>query len=730
MEEQAVHGAQTLLEALPVVLCVGALTSVIFQRLKQPVVFGYLIAGLIVGPHVPIPLVADAEVVHALSELGVILLMFALGLEFRFKKLLEVGPTAGIVAVIETSIMGWLGFSAGRFFGFGSLESVFLGAIVAISSTTIIAKVFAEQKVGGRLRELVLGILIVEDLIAILLMTTLTAVATGSGMSIGDLALTIAKLAAFLAVLIVGGMLVVPRFIRAVIGLKVPETTLVASVGICFAGAALAGAAGYSVALGAFIAGSLVAESGEGKRIEHLTQPVRDMFAAIFFVSVGMLIDPRLIAANWQLTLVLSVVVVVGKIIGVSLGAFVTGNGNRTSLQAGMSLAQIGEFSFIIAALGMKLNATGSVLYPVAVTVSAITTLTTPTLVRISSKAANKLDHLLPERLQTFSTLYASWIDQLRRARATPATGVRRLVGLLVVDAVGLTVVIIAASIFFDTARKRIEEFLGIDANWSRMVVLLAGAVVVVPLLVGVVQVARRLGTNLAERALPHGAMGKLDLSATPRRALVVTLQLGIVALVGVPFVTLTQPFVPGVSGAIVLATLAVVLGVLFWRRANDLQGHVRAGAHVLVEALAMQAHQSLPAIEATYNAPSSSTTTTTSSSSSSPPPAPPSPSSEMPLALGLGEPGTVTLQTGSPAIGKTLSSLDVRGRTGATVLAILRDNLGHDPTPTEVLHVGDVLALIGNADAIASARSLLSPPPPPGVAGEDDDDEHEAEAT
>ncbi|HET9452059.1 MAG TPA: cation:proton antiporter, partial [Aggregicoccus sp.] len=254
---------------LALILCVAAVTTVLFRRLRQPVILGYLLAGLIIGPHTPIPLVAEPQVAHTLSELGVILLMFSLGLEFHLRKLLRVGRSAGIIAVIECSLLIWLGYVAGRAFGWTSSESIFTGALIAISSTTIIIKAFAEQGLRGRLTELVFGILIVEDLIAILLLAVLTAVGTGSGLSAGALAATLGKLAAFLVGLVGVGLFIIPRMVRAILKLDRPETTLVASVGICFALALLARAFGDPVALGAFLGGSLVAESGEGKQVAH-----------------------------------------------------------------------------------------------------------------------------------------------------------------------------------------------------------------------------------------------------------------------------------------------------------------------------------------------------------------------------------------------------------------------------------------------------------------------------
>ena len=687
------HGAHDLIKALAMVLCVAAVTSVIFQRLRQPVVLGYIIAGLIIGPHVPIPLIADAAIVQTLSELGVILLMFSLGLEFSLRKLLQVGLTAALTAIIQCSLMIWLGFIVGRALGWTATESIFTGAIIAISSTTIIAKAFDEQGIQGKLREIVVGVLIVEDLIAILLMATLTAIATGAGLSAGQLTVTIGRLAAFLVGLVVVGLMVVPRGVRAVQRLKRPETTLVASIGLCFAVALLAQEFGYSVALGAFLAGSLVAESGEEKAIEHLVQPVRDMFAAIFFVSVGMIIDPGLIAQHWVAVVVLTWVVILGKLVGVSVGVFLTGNGTRTAIQSGLSLAQIGEFSFIIAGLGLSLNATGQFLYPVAVAVSAITTLTTPFLIRAAGPVANLVDRKLPKPLQTFAALYGSWVENLRAARPRQTAGarIRRMVRLLLLDATLLAIIVIGTSLYLGRLTAAIESRVGLEEAMARPLVIGLAAALAAPFCVGVVRLARGLGMLLAEAALPPKAQGKLDLAAAPRRALVVTLQLTIFLLVGAPLVALTQPFLPGFLGAAVLLLLLVVLGVGFWRSTTNLQGHVRAGSQVIIEALAAQSHVRSAGTH--------------------------SDSLEKlhPVLPGLGEPTSIQLEGTSPAVGRTLAELNLRGMTGATVLAIRRGEAGVViPTAREQLQAGDVLALAGTHDAIDAARAVLTGSAPP----------------
>jgi CPA2 family monovalent cation:H+ antiporter-2 len=679
------------LRSLTVVLAVAAITTVVFQRLRQPVVLGYIIAGLIVGPHVPIPLVADPEIVRTLSELGVILVMFSLGLEFSLPKLVRVAPTAGVTAVIESSLMAWLGFLTGRLFGWTLLESVFAGAIVAISSTTIIAKVFDEQRVGMRLRELVVGILLIEDLIAIVFIAVLTAVATGVALSTGALTGTIGRLAMFLVALLGVGILVVPRFIRFVTRIGRSETTLVASVGICFTMAYVAQQAGYSVALGAFLAGSLVAESGHSEEVERLVEPLRDVFAAIFFVSVGMLIEPALVAQHWGAVAVLTLVVIAGKIVGVSVGAFLTGTGTRTSVQAGMSMAQIGEFSFIIAGLGLTLGATRTFLYPVAVTVSAITALTTPWLIRAAAPAAEWIDRQLPRPLQTFAALYGAWLERLQATSAAGRSqGTGRLVRLLILDAAVLSALIIGVALQLDSATRWLQGAFGLAAGVARALVVGGAAAASWPLVVGIGRLSRGLGRALAESALPRVA-GKADMDLAPRRTLGVTLQLAVVLITGMVVLALTQVVLPGYSGPLVLGLVLAGFGVAIWRSVRDLEGHVRAGAQAVVAALGKYARAGSPAPDdgalADVNR----------------------------LLPGLGAPVAIRIDPASACIGQSLAELNLRGRSGATVLAISRSGESIAvPSAGERLQAGDVLALAGTHEAIEAAKVLLRPAPSP----------------
>jgi CPA2 family monovalent cation:H+ antiporter-2 len=692
--------AHLFLQNLAVVLCVAAVATVVFQRLHQPVVFGYLLAGMIIGPHIPVPLVADPQTVRTLSELGVILLMFSLGLEFSFRKLVQVSQKAGAVAVFECSIMISIGYLAGQLLGFTRMESVFAGALIGISSTTIIVKAFQEQKVKGRVSELVFGILIIEDLIAIFLLAILTTLSRSGAISPSDIAVTAVRLAMFLVGLIGVGLLVVPRAIRLVHRLGQPETTLVASIGICFAAALLALSFGYSVALGAFIAGSLIAESGHESEIEELVRPVRDVFAAIFFVSVGMIFEPATVVEHWRAVLTLTLAVILGKTLSVTTGAFLAGHGRRTSMKAGMSVAQIGEFSFIIAGVGVTSGVIGAHMYPVAIAVSAITTLTTPLLIRLSNRAAESIDHWLPEPIQTIAALYASWIERVRSAPRAPTgrSATHRVIRIILLDAVLLIAVVIGANLEIDRLTAMGVELTGLSSERVRVLVALAGGVIIVPLMYGVITSARALGRILALRAFPSVASGKVDPADAPRRALLIVVQIAVVIAVGIPVVAITQPFLPPHQGLAVLAVLTLILFLALWRNAANLQGHARAGAQIIASALGKQ-------MASTDDGAASLDTM--------------KPLDVNAFVPGLGEPVAIRVSPESLAAGRSLASLNLRGATGATVLAIRR-GVEQIPNPLgrEVIRAGDLLAIAGAREALAVARGVLAPDLPRGIDG------------
>lgn len=663
------------------VLVAAGLTSALFQRLRWPLVAGYLLAGILIGPSLPLSLVQDREIIQLLSELGVVLLMFSLGLELRLRQLARAVSTAGFSMALEVGLMLALGYAAGQALGWSPLASLFTGATVAISSTSIVSQVFREQRIAGSLREGVLGVLVFEDLAVILLIALLTAASQGQSLSGADLAWLIIRLAAVLLVFLVVGMMLVPRAVRLVGGLRRDETMVVVAAGLCFGFAWLAARAGFSVALGAFLAGVLAAESGLARIIEHQVQPLRDMFAAIFFVAIGMQFDPQVSLDSWRVILGFAALVLAGKTVGVTLGMFLTGRGVREAVQSGLSLAQIGEFSFVIAAIGVGSGAAPPLLAAIAISVSVFTAFISPFLIQRSARLAAWVDSRLPHPVQTAACLYGAWLETVRKTRGDQSRWrwLRQAGGRLAVDASAVALIVIVGSTAGEWISGRIEA-LGWPRAVAPWVARLALAAMVAPFLFGVVRIARQIGMGIARIAIPEPLHGP-DNGRAPRRTLATGLQILVVLLVGVPVVLVTQPFVPGWSGVGSLLVLVALLGWAFYRSAHDLLGHVRAGAELVVAALAKQSHQEVGVIPQARR-----------------------------LLPGLGDFEAVRISPGSEADGKTLGQLSLRGRTGATIVALLR---GEErivfPEADERLAAGDFVAITGSHDAIQSAIPVLS---------------------
>jgi CPA2 family monovalent cation:H+ antiporter-2 len=672
--------SHTFLEDLAMVLCVAAVTTIVFQKIRQPVVVGYLIAGLIVGPNVPIPLLADPERIHTLSELGVILLMFALGLEFSVRKLIRLGPTSGFITALQVGIMIWLGYLCGRALGWTPLESIFTGAILSISSTTIVAKAYDETPVSDRLRELVFGVLLAEDLTAVVELAILTTLASGASVSASLMTVTVARLILFLVAFVGIGFVVVPPLVRFIVRMGRPETTLVAVVGLCFAFAILAERAGYSVALGAFLAGSLVAESGEVGQIEHLVAPLRDVFGAVFFVSVGMMIDPRLIAEHWQALIVLTAAVVGGKMFGVTFASILSGVGTKTSIEAGMSLSQIGEFSFIIAGAGLKTGATRDFLYTLAVAVSAVTTFLTPYMIRSSIPVAEFVSARMPRPLKVLEALYDSWLERIRNVEqpARDAVSIGWPTAAIVSSAVligGILIVNELDPLDVTTTVSNIEHLTYFSAGL--FVDLFALLLCAVPA-AAMYFASRRLATALASRTLTE-----LPASGAPAvSAMVELLQITILLVAAVPLLAIVQPFMAPVEGIGIIVVTIVLLIAVVTRSARRMQGQIRNATRLIAAALG-RAHAG-PDGELSYDVP------------------------------GIGMITPISLRADSEGVGRKLSELDLHTNSGAVVVAIGRgDSEVIVPTGEEILQSGDILELAGSTGAVAAARRLLDSPRP-----------------
>ncbi|MBO4487383.1 MAG: cation:proton antiporter [Bacteroidaceae bacterium] len=396
------HGLPPIINDLALILVLAGVVTLLFKRLKQPLILGYIVAGAICGPHLDIfPSVVDVASVSVWADIGVIFLMFTLGLEFSFRKLIKMGPAPMVAACTIIFCMIGLGSIAGRCFGWDHMNSLFLGGMLAMSSTTVIFK--ALDDMGLRQQKFassVLGALVVEDILGILLMVILSTMAVSNNLQGDELIHSLLRLGLVLVVWFIVGIFLIPTLLRKVRPLMSNETLLIVSLGLCFLMVALAVSSGYSAAFGAFIMGSILAETIEAEKINAVVSSVKDLFGAIFFVSVGMLVDPAIIAQYWLPILVLVLVIVVGQAVFGTMGFLLSGQPLRVAMQCGFSMSQIGEFAFIIASLGMSLGVTDSFLYPVVVAVSVITTFSTPYMIRLAPVAYTRLERHLPTRLQ------------------------------------------------------------------------------------------------------------------------------------------------------------------------------------------------------------------------------------------------------------------------------------------------------------------------------------------
>ena len=398
----------TIITDLAMILLVAGVTTILFKKINQPLVLGYIIAGFITGPNfVFFPTVADKVNVQAWSEIGVIFLLFALGLEFSFYKLKKVGSTAFVSTAVIIFSMLFVGYGVGQLLGWSHMDSIFLGGMLSMSSTAIIIKAFDDLQLREKsFTEVVFGVLIVEDIAGIAMMVILATIAVAtSGISTVELALSVGRLVFFLVLWFVAGMYLIPTFFKKAQKLMTDETLVVVSIGLCLGMVYLATSLGFSSALGAFIMGSLIAEAPNAEHIEHLVSPIKDLFGAVFFVSVGMMVNPALLLDYAVPVAVLVATTILGQLFFSTCGVLAAGQKLHTAVLCGFSLTQIGEFSFILATLGMNLGVTSDFLYPIIVAVSVITTFTTPFFINAAEPAYAKLVSILPQR-------FLDWLER------------------------------------------------------------------------------------------------------------------------------------------------------------------------------------------------------------------------------------------------------------------------------------------------------------------------------
>ncbi|RZF26444.1 cation:proton antiporter [Paraburkholderia sp. UYCP14C] len=561
------HHGIGFIQDLAVVMALAGVVTVLFHRLKQPVVLGYIAAGVIIGPYTPpFQLIHDEQTIQTLGELGVVFLMFSLGLEFSLRKLFKVGATAIVAALSEIVLMLWIGYEIGSAFGWSPMDSLFLGAILAISSTTIIVKALSDLGLKREsFAQLVFGILIVEDILGIAMLVLLTGIAQTGQLSAGLAAVTLGKLLLFMTVSLLVGVLLVPRALNYVARTGSDEMLLVSVLGFCFGFCLLVVKLDYSIALGAFLIGAIMAESRHLHRIEHLIAPLRDAFSAIFFVTIGLMLNPAvMLDYGWPIA-VITLAVIVGKLVSCGLGTFLSGQDARTSMRVGMTVSQIGEFSFIIATLGLTLKVTSGFLYPIAVAVSALTTLTTPYLIRVADPLTRRIARAMPATMSNVFGMYGQWLRSLITARGEPTLigMTRRIVLQIAVNLALVAAIFLAVSYTAPHSGRLLAHWLD-DEQLQRVVQWSVALVVSLPFLVAVYRKTKSLALLLAEVSVQPTTAGRF--TSALRHAIADLVP--IVSMIGVFLLVaaLSGSILPPTGLLVAVLVCAALLLALVWR--------------------------------------------------------------------------------------------------------------------------------------------------------------------
>lgn len=640
-----------LITDLGLILAAAGLVTLIFKWLKQPLVLGYIIAGVLVGPHFSLfPTVTDDESIKVWAEIGVIFLLFSLGLEFSFKKLVKVGAPASITAVFEVVFMLITGYITGILLGWSQMDSIFLGGILSISSTTIIIRAFEELKVKTqKFAGLVFGVLIVEDLVAILILVLLSTLAVSFNFSSSELLISVGKLSFFLILWFIAGIFLIPTLLRRVKRLMNDETMLIVSLALCLLMVIVAVQAGFSQALGAFIMGSILAETVYAEKIEHLIKPVKDLFAAIFFVSVGMLIDPAMLAQYIIPVLIITFITIAGKLLSSMTGALIAGQQLKHSIQAGMSLAQIGEFSFIIATLGLTLGVTSDFLYPIAVAVSAITTFTTPYMMRLSLPLYNVTQKLLPEKVIAALNRYSSGTQAINATSDWRKYLRAYSLNTVLNSVVLISVILLNSNLLYPFLKKEI-----INSYWGTVISAAISLLVMLPFLWG-----------LAGKRIKPRTFSKLIIGKRSQRGPLILLEILRVAL-GVFFLLLLLSRYFELWIAIVVSVVTAISAALYFQ--NRLNKFYSTIENRFIK--------NLNSKEEENKAPKAIT------------------SDMIPWDGHIAE---FTLSEHSPLAGKTLEELRLREKFGVNIAMIERGERDiHIPGRNERLYPGDILSVIG----------------------------------
>ena len=650
-----------IISDLALILAVAGVTTLLFKWLKQPVVLGYIVAGFLCSGNFLLQGVSNMGNVDIWAEIGIIFLLFSLGLEFSFKKLMNVGGPALMTALVVIVGMMCSGFMAGRALGWTSTDSIFLGGMLSMSSTTIIIKAFDDLGLRSqKFTSLVFGVLVVEDLFAVVLMVMLSTLFVQRAVEHVVIAEQLFKLIFFLILWFVVGIYLIPTFLKKIRKFLNQETLLVISLGLCLIMVVLATYAGFSSALGAFIMGSILAGTVQAESIEKVIAPVKDLFGAVFFVSVGMLVEPAMLVQYIVPIVFLTVVVIVGQIFYGTLGFLVSGQNLKIALQSSFSLAQIGEFAFIIASLGLSMGVTSSFLYPVAVAVSVVTTFTTPFIIRLSDPAYHRINRLIPKRMKALLARYSAGSQTVNSEREWMSLLKKSLLNMFIYCVLLGGVVWISSSYYSPFVEERFEGFAG------KLIATTTTILFMTPLLWGLAvrHLNRRLFVPLwNDPRFNHGLLVSL-----------IVLRI----LLALMFVLTVVAHLSSYRwGALMAFAILLLLLALFWRRIK--RGYLRFEQRFFTN----------------LNEKDASTVVTTGN-----------------YRAKFLHMAKMTVSADSPLVGRCLRELDLRLRYGVTVVSVLRGSHRYNaPGASMVLMPSDEISVVGTDAQLSQFASKVEVP-------------------
>ena len=647
---------------LALILITAGVITVVFKWLKQPLVLGYILAGFFIGPYFKwFPVITDPSSVHVWSDIGIVFLMFALGLEFSIKKLKKVGATGAITALTELAIMFLVGNTVGHLLGFNDMSCIFLGCMLSISSTAIIVKSFDDLKLKQqKFTSTVTAVLVVEDLVAVLLLVVLSTVSVSKTFNGGALAMSMVKLVFFLIVWFVGGIYLIPTFLRWMRKYMTEETLLLVAVGLCFGMVVLAAKAGFSTALGAFVMGAILAETIEADVIHRLITPLKNLFSAVFFVSVGMVIEPAVLGKHWPAVLVIAASIILFKTTAATTGVLLSGKPLKPAIQSGFCFCQIGEFSFIIAGLGNRFGVIDQNLYPIIVSVSILTTFVTPYMIKGAAPFSNWLEPKLPERMKKHLMNYSEHSGGDAESKATVGLFLRKqLSGILLHSAILAAITLLSLSLlrpFLDGLFQRLE----IPQIWSRLIGLVGTLILMSPFLwaVAVKNVSKKKIREMFDTYRFSQAV------VIPLLVLRYFAALFAVGVVIAGYVNLAVGFL------MVLAVIVVAV-VLFSRKADSFYSQIEDRFTKNLNSRQAQAAFQIPA------------------------------GMENEFAM-----ERLRMTAASPLAGKTLAQSEVRERYGANIVTIERgDTIIDMPGKDHIVMPADILTVIGTEEQVSAIR-------------------------